>query len=62
MALVVAAADKETAKALDRAAGPQWRWIARVGTLVSLLAGAVVRGRIHAIKRIGSGVPASLCR
>lgn len=59
-ALVTAAADDETAKALDRAAGPQWRWIARVGTLVSLVARSLIRGldsRDRAERERGTGEP-----
>ena len=52
VAVVEAAADGETAKALDRAAGPEWRWAGRIGTVVA----AVVRAAAHRPDRpLGSG-------
>ena len=54
-AVVEAAADGETAKALDRAAGPEWRWAARVGTIVAAAVRTVIkdpdRGRTAAPDR-----------
>ena len=43
-AVAEAATDDETVKALDRAAGPEWRWAARVGTLVAAVARGVGPG------------------
>ena len=41
-AVAAAADDEETAKALDRAAGREWRWAARVATIAVALARAVI--------------------
>jgi hypothetical protein len=43
-AVVEVASDEETAKALDRAAGTEWRWAARIVTIVSALARGLIGG------------------
>ena len=40
-ALIEAAADERTGEALDRAAGSDWRWTARAGSLVAAAARVV---------------------
>ena len=47
VAVVEAATDDETAKALDRAAGPEWRWAGRIGTVVAAVARAAVGRSDH---------------
>jgi hypothetical protein len=43
-AVAAAADDEETAQALDRAAGREWRWAARLATIAVALARAVIGG------------------
>lgn len=43
-AVAEVAVDDETAKALDRAAGPEWRWAARVLIILSAIARGITRG------------------
>ena len=55
-AVADAATDDETVKALDRAAGPEWRWGARIGTLVAAVAKGAIAGATGRDRRVGEPV------
>jgi hypothetical protein len=55
-AVADAATDDETVKALDRAAGPEWRWGARIGTLVAAIAKGAITGATGRDRRAGEPV------